>query len=97
MVKRVVRTPFPAGRLLQDSITLGKAVRAGRTEAGFTIEEAAMFLGLSKHTLSDLETGKPSVSLGTALKICAAFGVSIFMAPTGERERVLRALAKVSS
>ncbi|HYD93823.1 MAG TPA: helix-turn-helix transcriptional regulator [Noviherbaspirillum sp.] len=87
-MKRVVKIPFPTDPLVAGPETLGKAVRSSRTEQGLTIEEAAMTIGVAKQTLSDIEAGKSTVSLGIVLKVATELGVSLFVAPARERERI---------
>lgn len=87
-MKRVIKVPFPSDPLIADPKVLGTAIRAGRTEQGLTIEEAAMTIGIAKQTLSDIEAGKPSVSLGLVLKVASELGISLFIAPTRDRDRI---------
>ncbi len=87
-MKRVTKVPFPSDPLVSDAGILGKAIRASRTEQGLSIEEAALTIGVAKQTLSDIETGKPTVSLGLVLKVGGELGVSLFVAPARDRERI---------
>jgi transcriptional regulator with XRE-family HTH domain len=87
-MKRVVKVPFPSDPLIAAPGMLGIAIRAGRTEQGLTIEEAAMTIGIAKQTLSDIEAGKPTVGLGIVLKVAGDLGVSLFVAPARDRERI---------
>lgn len=87
-MKRVVKVPFPSDPLIAAPRTLGTAIRAMRTEQGLTIEEAAMTIGIAKQTLSDIEAGKPTVGLGIVLKVAGELGVSLFVAPTRDRDRI---------
>jgi transcriptional regulator with XRE-family HTH domain len=91
-MRKVVPIPFPSEPLVADSAVFGRAVRAARTSAGMTLADAAVTLGVSKQTLADLETAKASVGLGTALRIAHELGVAVFVAPSGEREVVRRAI-----
>ena len=95
-MKRVVKVPFPSDPLIADSKMLGAAIRAGRTEQGLTIEEAAMTIGVAKQTLSDIEAGKPSVSLGLVLKVAGELGISLFIAPARDRDRIQRLIRGVT-
>lgn len=95
-MKRVVKIPFPSDPLIADPGMLGTAVRAARTEQGLTIEEAAMTIGIAKQTLSDIETGKPSVSWGIVLKVAGELGVSLFAAPSRDRDRIQRLIRGVT-
>ena len=87
-MRRVVPKPFPTEPSLREPAELGRAVRAARTESGLTIEQAARGLGIAKQTLSDLEQGAPTVSLGTALHAATQLGVALFMAPAARRELI---------
>ncbi len=91
-MRRTVPIPFPSDPVLTDAGVLGTAVRAARTGAGMTLEDAAAFLGVAKQTLGDLERGKDTVGLGLTLKISDGLGVALFVVPAGQRERVRRYL-----
>ncbi len=91
-MKRVTPTPFPSDPLVREPGQLGEAIRAARTSAALSRVEAAAALGISKQTLTDLERGKPTVAVGTALRVAHELGVSIFIAPAQHRERVRRAV-----
>ncbi len=88
MARRVVPTAFPTAPQLRTCDELGAAVRAARTASGLTLEEAALAVSIAKQTLGDLEAGKPTVSLGIALRVAQALGVSLFIAPAGEAEQI---------
>lgn len=89
---KIVAKPFPQQKQLIDPMTLGEAVRSVRTQSGLSIEQAALVIGVAKQTLSDVEAGKPTVGLGLALKIANELGVSIFVAPKTEQDRINRFL-----
>jgi len=91
-MRRVVPTSFPSDPLLQDAATFGAAIRAARTAAGMTLSDAAMTLGISKQTLSDLEKATASVGLSIALRAARDLGVAVFAAPAADREPVRRFL-----
>ncbi len=91
-MRRVVATPFPDDPLTPDSKAFGCFVRAARTHSGMTLEDAALAVGVAKQTLQDLETGKPTVGLGLALKVAQALGVALFAVPAEDRERSRRRL-----
>jgi transcriptional regulator with XRE-family HTH domain len=95
-MKRVVKVPFPPDPLVADLGMLGTAIRAMRTEQGMTIQEAAMTIGIAKQTLSDIEAGKPTVGFCMVLKVAGELGVSLFIAPTRNRERI-QSLIRVAS
>lgn len=87
-MRRVVKTVFPEDPFLNEPVMLGSAIRAMRTSQGMTIEEAAMTIGIAKQTLSDIEMGKPTVSWGIVLMAANNLGVSLFMVPNKDRERI---------
>lgn len=79
-MRKVVREPFP-DPMVRDALAFGQAVRAARTAAGITLEAAAEALSISKATMSDLEGGKGTVALGTALRVARDLGVAFFTTP----------------
>ena len=93
-MRRVVVQPFPTDPLVVDAAALGAAIRAARSQAGMTLVDAALSLGLAKQTLADLETAKGSVGLETALRAARELGVALFAVPTADREPVRRAIQK---
>lgn len=94
-MRRVVPLPFPEEPLVRSSTDLGAAIRAARTRAMLTRADAALSLGISLDALADLERGKPSVSLGTALAAATALGVSVFIAPAEHRDRVRSSIESI--
>ena len=93
-MRTVTPKPFPLDPELRSAKQLGVAIRAARTQAGLTLTDAALTLGVAKQTLSDLELGKPSVGLGLALEIATGLGVALFMAPSGAREQTRMKLTR---
>jgi len=91
-MKRIVEVPFPSDPQIVDPSVLGQAIRAARTQAGLTIQEAALSIGVAKQTLSDLEAGKPSVKLGYVLKIAKDLGVCLFAIPSSSVDDLKRAM-----
>lgn len=79
-MRKVVPEPFP-DPMVRDAVAFGRAVRAARTSAGISLEAAAEALGVSKATLGDLEGGKGTVALGTALRVARDLGVAVFVTP----------------
>jgi len=77
MSKTVIPLPVPEPQQLHDAATLGKFVRARRTQAGMSIHEAAAFCGVAVGTLSKIETTGGDVKLSSILKICAMLGITI--------------------
>lgn len=54
---------------------LGTAIRSARKAMHLRQSEAAMLCGVGVRFLSDLENGKDSVRLGTALKVLSGLGL----------------------
>lgn len=90
-MRKVVPEPFP-DPMVRDAIAFGQAVRAARTSAGISLEAAAEALGVSKATLGDLEGGKGTVALGTALKVARDLGVAVFATPLSAHIEAAEAL-----
>ncbi|MCY3967018.1 MAG: helix-turn-helix transcriptional regulator [bacterium] len=68
---------------------LGNRVRLGRKERRWTVAELAERVGVSPVTIRKVETGDPTVALGTAFEAAVLVGVSLFH-PDASR-RVLEA------
>jgi DNA-binding XRE family transcriptional regulator len=95
-MRRVIPLPFPSEPLIRGSLSLGAAIRAARTQTLLTRAAAALSLGISIDTLADLERGKPTVAMGTAIAVAAALGVGLFVTAAEKREPVrplIRSLA----
>jgi HTH-type transcriptional regulator/antitoxin HipB len=60
---------------------LGAAIRSARKAAGLRQAEAALLCGVGVRFLSDLENGKETVRLGTALKVINSLGLALALAP----------------
>lgn len=62
-----------------DPKTLGERIRKRRKELGITLIKFAEDVGVSKSTLSQIETGQTkSITVDTMLKICNGLGESIY-------------------
>lgn len=94
-MKTVRKVHFPTELQVTSAKQLGQALRAARTAGGFTLAGAAQALGVSKQTLSDLELGTGTVTLGLVFQALNALGVSVFVTPAHESMRVRRALKEV--
>jgi len=91
-MKRVVAQKFPTNPSFRTPVDLGTALRAARTSAGLSLDEAALGLGISKKTLLKLEQGAPSVAIGTALHAAAQLGVALFLVPAARKDLARRKL-----
>lgn len=56
---------------------LGTAIRSARKAMQLRQSEAAMLCGVGVRFLSDLENGKDTVRLGTALKVVSGLGLAL--------------------
>lgn len=86
-MRKVVALPHPDSPFIDDCQAFGRFVRAARTQSGMTLEDAALAVGVAKQTLQDLETGKPGVGLGLALRIAQALGIAVFASPAQDKAR----------
>jgi transcriptional regulator with XRE-family HTH domain len=77
MSKNVTPTLIPDQQEFLDPETLGKFVRARRTQSGMGIHEAAAFCGVSVQTLSKIERALGEVHLSNALHVCRMLGISL--------------------
>jgi hypothetical protein len=75
-------TPLQSGTL--DAKTLGKFIRARRTQSGLAIHEAAAFCGVAVDTLSKIETARGDVKLSSILTVCRMLGINLKVEPWGE-------------
>lgn len=64
---------------------LGAQILQGRHERGWSAEELARRVGISRRTLSKIERGDPSVGLGAAFEAARLVGVPLF---SEDRERL---------
>jgi transcriptional regulator with XRE-family HTH domain len=68
---------------------LSAAIRSARLRRGWTLEELADRVGVSKPTMLKVERGDPSVAVGTTLEAAALVGVPLFDVDDRARERYL--------
>jgi transcriptional regulator with XRE-family HTH domain len=84
MPKTIKPLPTPAQHGPLDAGTLGKFIRARRTQAGLGIHEAAAFCGVAVDTLARLETAKGDVKLSSVLAVCRMLGITLNVEPWAE-------------
>lgn len=83
-MRKLSATPFPEHSTADNPEDLGALVRAVRTAAGMTLEEAALTVQVAKQTLQNLEKGKGTVSLALAFKVLTGLGIQLhWQAPEG--------------
>lgn len=84
MPKRVKPMPTPAQDGPLDAKTLGKFVRARRTQIGMGIHEAAAFCGMAVDTLTKIETARSDTNLSSVLGACRMLGIKLIVEPWEE-------------
>lgn len=57
---------------------LGGLIREGRKERGWTVQELADRVGVSRWTMQRLETGDPRCQVGAAFEAATLVGVDLF-------------------
>jgi len=77
MAKTVIPLPIPADQVMLDAETLGRFVRAARTQSGMGIHEAAAFCNVAVSTLSKLERANGDVRLSSILQVCRMLGITL--------------------
>ena len=83
-MRKLIATRFPDHPTVDNPEDVGVLVRAVRTAAGLTLEEAALTVQVAKQTLQNLETGKGTVSLALVFKVLAGLGIQLrWQAPEG--------------
>lgn len=68
---------------------LSAAIRTARLRRGWTVEELAERVGVSKPTMLKVERGDRSVAVGTMLEAATLVGVPLFDVDDRGRERYL--------
>lgn len=77
MAKTVTPLPLPAAQVMLNAETLGRFIRAARTQSGMGIHEAAAFCGVAVSTMSKLERANGDVRLSSILLVCRMLGVTL--------------------
>jgi y4mF family transcriptional regulator len=62
---------------------IGAAVKKARKTKGLTQQQFADLAGVGRRFLSELEAGKPTCEIGRVLKVAAAAGLHLMIAPAG--------------
>ena len=62
---------------VNDSVTLGQAIRNRRKELSYTQKYISEVTGFSMSFLSDLENGKPTCEIGKTLHLINLLGLDI--------------------
>lgn len=74
----------------QAAAALGAQIAAARRELGWTQEQLAGRLGVTRHLVARIEGGSPSAGLGVALEAAIVCGVPLFGVEREELSRVAR-------
>jgi transcriptional regulator with XRE-family HTH domain len=77
-----IPAPVQSGPL--NAETLGKFIRARRTQSGMGMHEAAAFCGVAVDTLTKIETAKGDVKLSSILTVCRMLGINLKVEPWEE-------------
>ncbi len=87
-MRTVKPIPAPQDPFITDRATLGRFIRAARTQQGLSLQDAAVALTMAKQTLQNLERGEGNVSLTAALQALHGFGVALCAVPASRRRDV---------
>ncbi|MDP5225769.1 MULTISPECIES: helix-turn-helix domain-containing protein [Arthrobacter] len=63
--------------VIRTASDLGKAIRGARIQAGLSQAELARRAGLSRKFIGELESGKETAELGSALRVSEALGLTL--------------------
>lgn len=78
---KITMPPAPPSGRIRSHEDLGRIIRYARMQAGLTVEEAALAIGIAKATLLRVERGKGGVQFDNLLKIMEGLGLSFTAAP----------------
>lgn len=81
---KIAMPPPPSGRITSRE-DLGRVIRYARMQAGMTVEEAAMAIGIAKATMLRVEQGKGGLQFDNLLKILEGLGVTLSALPAHQR------------
>jgi transcriptional regulator with XRE-family HTH domain len=86
MARRIKKLPTPDLSALVTPQLLGEVIKSRRTQSNLRLEDAAALCGVAKQTLMRIEHGNDTTQIGTALQICNALGIELFVKPWGETD-----------
>ena len=81
---RITMPPAPASGRIASREDLGRIIRYMRMQAGLTVDEAAMAIGVAKATLLRVEQGKGGLQFDKVLKILDGLGVALITPPANQ-------------
>lgn len=79
-----------AGQTLDAAQVLGAQIAQARRERGWTMQELAQRVGVSQRTISNLEHGSPTVTMGIAFEAATLLGIRLFGVEGLELSRLAR-------
>lgn len=71
----------PSSARIASRQELGRVIRYVRMQAGLTVDEAALSIGVAKATLLRAEQGKAGLQFDNVMKILDGLGISLFALP----------------
>lgn len=78
---KIVMPPAPSSSRVSSRADLGRIIRYARMQAGMTVEEAAMAIGIAKATMLRVEQGKGGLQFDNLLKILDGLGITLSAMP----------------
>lgn len=79
-----------APQTLDAAQVLGAQIAQARRERGWTMHELAQRVGVSQRTISSLEHGSPTVTMGIAFEAATLLGIGLFGVEGPELTRLAR-------
>ena len=74
-------TIFPNGKVIDTPVKLGQIIRETRKRLGLRQVETAALCNVGVRFLSELENGKPTISLSKELNILKGLGLLVVITP----------------
>lgn len=78
---KITTPPSPSTGRIASRQELGRIIRYVRMQAGLTVDESALAIGVAKATLLRAEQGKEGLQFDNVLKILEGLGVSLYALP----------------
>ena len=95
------RRSIAVSRASADALgVLGNQIKMARHDRGWTVADLAARLSVNLRTVTNIESGSPTVSIGTVFNAAFTVGVNLFglegpeLARGGVRAKIARAVAK---
>lgn len=83
--------------LIQGVADFGKTIRQARLGASIRVVDAASLAGVSIQTLTDIEHGRPTVSIGKMMQVAEMLGVRFLSVDAHDRHTVENMLEHLPS